>query len=86
MFSVNDARKLLINVGSGPGGRGSNPLAPTKFLKDLQILLQPQQGPNRVRGLYSDPDVALVGRSRCVLINLPSDDLTDLLGRYQEVW
>ena len=66
---------------------GSNPLAPTKSLKDLQTLnsdIRVRRG--SVFGPYSDPDVALVGPYRRVLIYLPSDDFGDLLGSYQEVW
>jgi len=65
---------------------GSNPLAPTKFLKDLQtshIRVRVQTGsvldPTLTRALHSGP------RCRRVLNRLPSDDFDDPLGPYQEV-
>ena len=65
---------------------GSNPLAPTNLFKHLQPLTHCNQGPNRVRfGPYSDPDVALDGRCRRVLIDLPPD-FDDLSRPDQEVW
>ena len=66
---------------------GSNPLAPTKFLKDLQTRNQDirvQKGSDF--GPYSDRHVALRGRCRRVLIDLPSDHIDERLGPYQEVW
>ena len=66
---------------------GSNPLAPTKFLKDLQtlpLLRQGQQGPPRtLRRPRMFDSVALCSR---VLIDLLSDDFDDLSRPDQEVW
>ncbi len=66
---------------------GSNPLAPTKFLKYLQAFPLKTRvpagsifGPNLTQTLHS------VGRCSRVLIDLRSDDFYDLLGPYQEVW
>ncbi len=62
---------------------GSNPLAPTKFLKDLQTPNRDKKGP------FLDPTptrtLHAVGRCRCVLTTLPSDGFEDLLGPDQEV-
>jgi hypothetical protein len=65
---------------------GSNPLAPTKFLKDLQALplkSGPTQGP------FLDPTLTrtLDSVAPCsrVFIDLVADDFDDLLGPDQEV-
>jgi hypothetical protein len=64
---------------------GSNPLAPTKFLKDLQTLnsdIRVQRG--SVFGPYSDPKLNSVGRCSRFLIDLRSGYFDDPLGSYQE--
>ena len=65
---------------------GSNPLAPTKFLKYLQTLnndIRVRRG--SVFGPYSDPGWIPLVVCRRVLIELPSDHFEDPLGRDQEV-
>ncbi len=65
---------------------GSNPRAPTKFFKHLQPPNKDIRVPKgSVFGPYSDPAIALHYRCSRVLINLPSDDVADLLGSDQEV-
>ena len=65
---------------------GSNPLAPTKFLKDLHT---PKKITGSEKGPFLDPTLTRMSRSiaRCprVLIDLLSDHFDDLLGPYQEV-
>ena len=65
---------------------GSNPLAPTKLLKDLQTPnndLRVHAG--SIFGPYSDPSLRFCRLLPRVLIDLPYDDVEDLLGPYQEV-
>jgi len=65
---------------------GSNPLAPTKFLKDLQT---PNNDVRVRKGSIFGPTPTrmLDSGSPCsrVLIDLPPDDFEDPLGSYQEV-